>query len=280
MAPKEYYQLLDIAPTATADEVKRAFRAQIARYHPDKVQHLGREFQDMAADRAAELTEAYRILSDAGRRGEYDRARDASAGEDASAAPPAAPPSGEPSTPAPDSASPPPPPGPPPPQPSAAEAPKGGQFTQERASRDQYVRKATKGRFLQALEAVGGVYEESPAPGFDLALVPKSKMFARNKGPRLLGRFVDRVDRQAVADAWAQAGKWGAASDEVCVFLIGSALAPARELAGEIAIQRRKQPRGSKLTLIPVDARNWDAHMPLDAPAIAKTLLARLKSGG
>ena len=33
----------------------------------------------MAADRAAELTEAYRILSDDGRRGEYDRARGASA---------------------------------------------------------------------------------------------------------------------------------------------------------------------------------------------------------
>jgi hypothetical protein len=33
------------------------------------------------------------------------------------------------------------------------------------------------------------------------------------------------------------------------------------------------------LTLIPVDARNWEAHMPLDAPAIAKTLLARLRTG-
>src|SRR5207247_6525194 len=78
-ALKDYYQLLEIAPGATADEVKRAFRQQIARYHPDKVQHLGKEFQAMAADRAAELTEAYRILSDEGRRGEYDRARGAAA---------------------------------------------------------------------------------------------------------------------------------------------------------------------------------------------------------
>jgi len=68
VALKNYYQLLEIAPTSSADEVKRAFRQQIARYHPDKVQHLGREFQEMAADRAAELTEAYRILSDEGRR--------------------------------------------------------------------------------------------------------------------------------------------------------------------------------------------------------------------
>jgi len=61
---KDYYLLLEIAATSSADEVKRAFRSQIARYHPDKVQHLGQEFQVMAADRAAELTEAYRILSD------------------------------------------------------------------------------------------------------------------------------------------------------------------------------------------------------------------------
>ena len=64
----------------------------------------------------------------------------------------------------------------------------------------------------------------------------------------------------------------------MCVLLLGTALAPAGELAGEIAEQRKKS-RGAKLTLIPVDARVWDAHMPLDAPAIAKTLLARLKSG-
>ena len=50
------------------------------------------------------------------------------------------------------------------------------------------------------------------------------------------------------------------------------------ELARAIAEQRRR-PRGTRLTLIPVDARNWEAHMPLDAPGIAKTLLARLRTG-
>ena len=71
----------------------------------------------------------------------------------------------------------------------------------------------------------------------------------------------------AVADAWLQALKWGdTKNDEVCVLLLGTALAPAGELAGEIADQRRKS-RGAKVTLIPVDARVWNAHMPLDAPA-------------
>jgi hypothetical protein len=58
VAPKNYYDLPEIPPNGTSDEIKRAFRQQIARYHPDKVQHLGQEFQNMAADRAAELTEA------------------------------------------------------------------------------------------------------------------------------------------------------------------------------------------------------------------------------
>ncbi len=99
MASKTHYEVLELPATATSEEIKRSFRALIARYHPDKVQHLGKEFQDMAAERAAELTEAYRILSDAGRRGSYDRtlgavaaaAAQPQAGPAPSAAPPARP---------------------------------------------------------------------------------------------------------------------------------------------------------------------------------------------
>lgn len=270
MALKDYFQLLEIPPTATADEVKKAFRLQIARYHPDKVQHLGKEFQDMAADRAAELTEAYRVLSDEGRRAEYDRARRAEAG-----APPQAvtapPEPGAPRPSAPRAAAPPPP--------TEPAQPQGSQFTQERATRDEFVRKATMSRFNQALEAVGGDFTSAPLRGFDIALVPKSKMFSKSKHPRLLGRFVSVVDAEAVADAWKGAGQWGAPANEaICVFLMGTKLASAGELAKAIAEQRRKQ-RNLKLTLIPIDARVWDAHMPIDAPAFAKVLIARLKSG-
>jgi curved DNA-binding protein CbpA len=266
---KNYYQLLEIEPGASADEVKRSFRAQIARYHPDKVQHLGKEFQSMAADRATELTEAYRILSDPGRRAEYDRTIAVTGG-----APPV---STEPVTtrhqaePAAPAASPPPP--------SEAAPPSSSQFTAERVTRDGFVRKATMTRVRQALDAVGAGYEPAQLHGFDLALTPKKKLFGGSKNPRLLARFVSTLDRDAVADAWTQAAKWGdTKSDEVCVLLLGTALAPAGDLAGEIGAQRRKS-RGAKVTLIPVDARVWDAHMPLDAPAVAKTLLARLKSG-
>ena len=135
------------------------------------------------------------------------------------------------------------------------------------------------GRLRVALEGVGG-YEEAQARGFDIALVPKSKLFSRAKNPRLLGRFVSTVDREAVADAWGQAAKWSG-GDEVCVLLMGTSLAPAGELATEIGDQRRKHGNsgGSKLVLIPIDTRDWDARMPLDAPDVAKTLLAKLKSG-
>jgi len=263
VAAKSHYELLDVAPTATIDDIKRAFRVQIARYHPDKVQHLGQEFQDMAAERAAELTEAYRILSDEGRRAAYDQSR-SGAQPDSAAAPPVQRPGAA---------------APPPPPPPAADEPavsKGAQFSQERATRDEFVRRALIGRLRQAMEMIGG-YDESQARPFDLAWVPKTKMFGRGRGPRLLARFVSHVDAGAIADAWVQSVKW-AGNEEVCVLLIGSTLATAGEMARAIAEQRRKS-RGAAATLIPVDARTWDAHLPTDAPESAKTLLARVRSG-
>ena len=265
MSQRTYYELLEIAPSATSEEIKKSFRLQIARYHPDKVQHLGKEFQDMAAERAAELTEAYRILSDENRRAEYDRTIAAGAAAAPSAAAPFrqpyVPPTPEPSAPSTDS-----------------EPPPGAWFAQERATRDQFVRKALLGRFVQALEAVTDDYDRTDVRGFDVACAPKTKLFVRGKGPRLLGRFVSRVDAESVADTWSNALKTGAASDEVCVFLMGASMAPAGELARAIADQRRKS-RGAKVTLIPIDARDWDAKMPNDAPPLAKTLLTRLRTG-
>src|SRR6266496_3557692 len=169
MMSKTFYQLLEIPPAATGDEIKRAFRIQIARYHPDKVQHLGREFQDLAAERAAELTEAYRILSDEQRRASYD-GRLASAGQTSAgiadrgspsrnAAGQAAPAAVAPTEPV-----------------RAANEP----FSRERATRDQVVRRATFGRVRQALETVGG-YEPSDARGFDVAWLPKGRIFGLGK---------------------------------------------------------------------------------------------------
>jgi curved DNA-binding protein CbpA len=275
VSQKTHYDHLELPPSASADEIKKSFRALIARYHPDKVQHLGKEFQDMAADRAAELTEAYRILSDAGRRADYDRMLGAAP---QAAAPPPAPsqaaqpepvqqPAAEASKAAAGHA--------PPQQPQAPSPEASGSFKQERQVRDEYLRKATLSRFRTAIDAVGGGYDETQLRGFEMAFIPKSKFLSRNKNPRLLGRFLARVDGSAVAETWVDAGKWS--DEEVCVFLLGSSLAPARELATAISEQRKRSK--SKVTLIPVDARDWAAHMPTDAPDVAKSLLAKLRSG-
>jgi curved DNA-binding protein CbpA len=69
---RNYYQLLSIGVDASAEDVRKAFRREIARYQPDKVQHLGQEFQTMAAALAADLTEAHRILTDPELRAKYD----------------------------------------------------------------------------------------------------------------------------------------------------------------------------------------------------------------
>ncbi len=271
MTQKDYYGLLELPPSASSEEIKRAFRSLIARYHPDKVQHLGREFQAMAADRAAELTEAYRILSDERRRAEYDRLREA-AGPQAPA--PVAAPSG----------TAPPPAAAPPPEPDAArERPPagGGLFSQERAKRDVFVKKATLERLRHAFGSIAGEYEQSSARGFDIAWVPKGRFFGKAKGPRLLGRFVSHVDAEAVKNIWGAASSIEKlAGDESCVLLMGSSVAPARELADAIAEQRRRPSRGDRITIIPVDGRDWEAFMPTDAPPVARTLLTRLRSGG
>lgn len=265
---KNYYQLLEIEPSASADEIKKAFRLQIARYHPDKVQHLGKEFQAMAADRAAELTEGYRILSDAGRRAEYDQLRTTiGATEDAAPPPPSAAAEPQPSQPSQSTA-----------PPRTAET--GAHiFSEERGHRDEFVRRASLGRLHSALERVlGDSFEQPSVRGFDLAVVPKAKLFARSRDPRLLVRFVSSVDGEAVADAWTAAAKWAAIKqDEVCVLLIGSAVAPMGELATAIGEQRRKPAHGAKVTLVPVDARDWQAHFPTDAPKLAHTLIEGLQ---
>jgi hypothetical protein len=263
-----FYELLGVAPAASQEDVKQAFRQQIARYHPDKVQHLGKEFQEMASGRAAELTQAYRVLSDKSQRAEYDHAL-ANAPSTLASETPTTDPQGVDVSAAPS------------PGPSTAkyEAGKGPQFLQERLSRDEFVRTATISRFRLALARADPDYDEAKARGFDIAWVPKPKLFTRGKGPRLLGQCVSRVDGAAVADAWMRAGKWGEgepAKDEICVFLMGSSMAPPEELAKAIAEQRRRA-RGRRITLIPIDARNWDAHVPTDAPIVAKNLLARLR---
>jgi hypothetical protein len=56
---KDPYGLLGIARDATPAEAKKAFRALISQYHPDKVAHLAEEFRVLAETRTRQILEAW-----------------------------------------------------------------------------------------------------------------------------------------------------------------------------------------------------------------------------
>lgn len=56
---KSAYKVLEIEATATNDEVKKAFRRMAVKHHPDKVSHLGEEYQKAAKDKFQQVQDAY-----------------------------------------------------------------------------------------------------------------------------------------------------------------------------------------------------------------------------
>jgi len=64
------YTVLGVARNATGDEIKAAYRALVAKYHPDL--HQGNPLAELAAAKLAEINAAYEILSDPERRAAYD----------------------------------------------------------------------------------------------------------------------------------------------------------------------------------------------------------------
>jgi curved DNA-binding protein CbpA len=260
---KTHYDLLSVERSASAQEIKTAFRREIARYHPDKVQHLGSEFQEIAASRAAALTEAYRILTDPDLRSRYDDS--VAQGGDVPTPPPA-----------------------PAERPAAADRPPAAaepaptadtRFAKERASTSEFLRRAVLSRIGEALASVNA--ERVPAPGFDVAFAIKGRKALFKKADpdiKLLVRIVDSVDPAAVQDTWAPAVRAGTADAILCVLLLGSGLAPARDLAAAVSEQRRKGRKGS-IMLVPVDMRDWEALLPPETPGAVRSLLGRLRQG-
>ncbi len=60
---KDPYEILGVAPGASPEEIQAAYRAAAQQYHPDKVAHLGDEFQELAQKKFVEIQEAYNTLS-------------------------------------------------------------------------------------------------------------------------------------------------------------------------------------------------------------------------
>lgn len=64
---RDFYQVLGVPRTATAEEIQRAYRTLARRNHPDVNKEPGAE------ERFKDITEAYDVLSDPKSRGKYDR---------------------------------------------------------------------------------------------------------------------------------------------------------------------------------------------------------------
>uniref|UniRef100_A0A1A8N0T2 DnaJ (Hsp40) homolog, subfamily B, member 1b n=2 Tax=Nothobranchius TaxID=28779 RepID=A0A1A8N0T2_9TELE len=64
---KDYYDILGIKKGASEDDIKKAYRKQALKYHPDKNKSPGAE------DKFKEIAEAYDVLSDPKKKDVYDR---------------------------------------------------------------------------------------------------------------------------------------------------------------------------------------------------------------
>ncbi len=53
------FKILEIEPSASNDELKKAYRKMAMKYHPDKVSHLGEDFQNAAKEKFQKVNQAY-----------------------------------------------------------------------------------------------------------------------------------------------------------------------------------------------------------------------------
>ena len=62
------YEVLNVKPTATKDEIRKAYRALARKYHPDANPN-----NKAAEEKFKQINDAYTILSDEVKKADYDR---------------------------------------------------------------------------------------------------------------------------------------------------------------------------------------------------------------
>ena len=68
MAKRDFYEILGVSKSASADEIKKAYRKVAMQFHPDR-----NPGDASAEEKFKEAAEAYEILSDADKKAKYDR---------------------------------------------------------------------------------------------------------------------------------------------------------------------------------------------------------------
>lgn len=248
MPARTHYELLSVDPSASLAAIKTAFREQIARYHPDKVAHLGYEFQTLAAQRSAALTVAYKTLVDPTLRARYDETI-ARAARD------------------------PEPPGP------RSDRPR---FAAESADGDSIVHRALLGRVRSAVTDVYGHANCPRVRGFDLVMVPAAvPALMRSPFPRVFTRVRDVVEPAQVKEAAVAAARarLHVPGSPINVLLFGT------RLQGEVDIVSTcEQVRNGRLGEVPpkthvvvIDAGDWRAVFPADSPPALRRFVDRLR---
>ena len=65
-AKRDYYEVIGVSKTASADEIKQQYRKLALKFHPDKNKSAD------AQEHFKEISEAYAVLSDSSKRQLYD----------------------------------------------------------------------------------------------------------------------------------------------------------------------------------------------------------------
>lgn len=68
MSKRDYYEVLEISKSASAEEIKKAYRKMAIKYHPDK-----NPGDKEAEEKFKEAAEAYEVLSDDNKKARYDQ---------------------------------------------------------------------------------------------------------------------------------------------------------------------------------------------------------------